>query len=161
MKDIIEDAFDKAERLCNEKTRALFPNYNFIRSEAGEVYDFSGHTKNLSSSNKNFFLEVKNRECASTDFYDETCYLEAEKLYSLITIANGADADIHYLNFYEDGVAYCYNLSNIKITEVKISKKMLPYKTKMDKEILREKLVVELPYSLAKKYTYVNDFKTN
>jgi hypothetical protein len=143
--------FDKSEKICDMKTKALFPQYNFVRSEPGTVWDMSGQTRSLTTERDNFFLEVKDRKVSSTAF--DTAYLEAKKLRALTNYANMHNADVHYLCFYTDGIAYSFNLRKIGITEVYIVEKNLIAKHDEDAG-MKDKIIVELPYHLGKKYRY-------
>jgi len=136
--------FELSEQICDAKTKALLPKYDLVRGEQFSVWDYSGCTQTIDNGNKNFFLEVKNREVSSTA-YDDTTFLEVEKLNGLTAVANQYDADIFYLVFYTD-CAYVFNLRKIPITDVKISQMNLVYKSKADLGT-KDKLIMELPFS--------------
>lgn len=152
----IMDEFEKREEIGRAKMRTRFSNkYQLDESEnIKEVWDFSGKTQHLGEAEQNYFVEVKDRDAASTTY--KTAYLEVPKLNGLLDIANAnGNAAIIYANFYTDGYCYLFNLRKISLTDVTISKMLLKHKTVKDVG-MKEKLIVELPLSLGKKFKYNN-----
>jgi hypothetical protein len=147
--------YEESENISRDKTRALFPKYDLVESaNIFSTWDFSGQTQHMGEAPKNFFIEVKNREVTSNQYDDNTSYLEADKLQRLTQIANQhGNAAIFYLNFYTDGVAYCYNLRDISITDVKVVIKSVYHKTKEATGKV-DKLFYELPFKIGRKYIY-------
>ncbi|MCC8409893.1 hypothetical protein LJ707_13225 [Mucilaginibacter sp. UR6-1] len=140
--------FEKCEEIGRNKTKMLFPNYQFAESpDISEVWDFSGQTPTL-----NYFIEVKDRQISSTAF--DSSILEADKLKNLTAIADAnGKANMYYLCFYTDGVAYSYNLRNISITDINIVIKNAGRKTVIDVG-KKDKIFIEIPHRLGRKYIY-------
>lgn len=147
--------FEEQEQIGRDKMKTRFSKYQLDESEdVYEAWDFSGKTQHLGESEQNYFVEVKDRQIASTEY--STAYLEVDKMNRLLDIANdNGNAAVMYVNFYTDGYCYIFNLRKVMLTDVAISK--MPMKHKTLKNVgIKEKLIVELPLKMGTKYRYSN-----
>jgi hypothetical protein len=140
--------FLEAEKEGRQKIMYLFSDNTFVESEdAFAVWDFSGCTSNPLKPDKNYFIETKDRKFNHNQY--DSVLLEYEKLKNLLKVAKqNDDADIFYINTYQDDVALIFNLKKFNLTEVNICVKKIQ-KTTMGNTTAVDKLIVELPISRA------------
>lgn len=140
------DGYTLAEVLGRDKTKALFGHKQTLVEveERSAAMDFSGSTLAY-----NWYLEVKDRGCKSTDF--DSDLLEYKKLKGIQNVDK--DGKYYYLCFFTDGVARLYELNKINITNVYIGNFLCPDSTVEDKGN-KMKLCFELPTNLAKTMKY-------
>jgi hypothetical protein len=146
------DAYDKLEIIGRNKIVQLFGDkHNLVCSENKyDIYDISGVTTGiLTDEPKAFFMEVKERSFKSHQF--DTAFIEYLKLSHLKQLAKDYKADLFYCCNYSDGVTIVFNLSKIAITDVYIKVESVKKKTVED-SVYQDKLFIELPLSLGKKY---------
>lgn len=111
-------------------------------------WDLSGRTSHIDKEDKNFFIEIKDRQVKSTSY--NTCFLEYKKVSLLREVANAYDADMFYIVTYTDNKMYVFNLRKIDITQVSMSITPSPENTMNGEQIYVDKLFIELPFSLGK-----------
>ncbi|GAA4907022.1 hypothetical protein [Mucilaginibacter defluvii] len=143
--------FELTESVGRKKAKRLFNKYELVESDnIFSCWDFSGRTQSIADEAVNYFIEVKNRDLKSTTY--DTTFLEVEKLNALKAVADANEkAAIFYLCFFNDDIAYMFNLRKIDITNVSIFQMNLRHKTAIDVGI-KQKLLIEIPLELGKRY---------
>lgn len=144
--EIKADGYTLAEILGREKTIALLGHDTILIEveERSAPMDFSGSTLA-----RHWYLEVKNRNCKSTDF--DSDLLEYKKFKGIQNV--DPDGNYYYLCFFTDGVARLYHLNKIRIQDVYVGMFYCPDSTVEDKGNTL-KLCFELPTKLAKTMKY-------
>ncbi|WP_121811033.1 hypothetical protein [Mucilaginibacter kameinonensis] len=130
--------------------------YQFVESpNKYDSWDLSGTTHNIDKGDKNFFIEIKTRDFKSTK--EETAFLEYTKLYLMKFVADdNNNADMFYINIFNDGLIYVWNLREIKLQDIIITDKRVPKETCTDVVVYENKLFIELPMTKAKKVKIKN-----
>jgi len=145
-KSVVEN-FEKQGR--DAVVNTFGSKYAFIESpERYDCWDLSGQT----ATNKNYFLEVKARQCVSDDY--ETALCEVKKWVHLTRLAEKYNADIHFVCTYLDGKLYSFPLNELPILDFKQTIKWVLDETcyEEDEERWVRKLFFELPMEYGKEF---------
>lgn len=127
----------KAIKLLGDKATLVEPEDRYA------PFDFSGST-----ITKNFYIEVKNRDCKSTSYTEDL--LEYGKAKAMKNIEPNANR--YFLNFFTDGVARLYHLNKLRFEDLFIENKLCPASSSEDKGE-QMKICYLIPTDLAKTYT--------
>ena len=147
----------KKEQEGRDKVLSVFGNkIEFTQSPYRfDSWDMSAVTySNVDLTNKNIFVEVKDRGVISTEY--KTAFLEMSKLMKLKDLADRYDADIFYICNYTDNLMYVFNLKHISLLDIDFSERNTAKETLTDTKVSIDKLFIELPIAKGKKYKLKN-----
>ena len=148
----LENKIAIKEKAGRDKVMSYFGNkYDFVLSEnPGDQWDLSGCTYNIGCDDKNYFIEVKDRDISSTSF--NTCILEYKKFESLKDLSKEYNADIFYTCLYTDDIMYMFNLRKLTLMDVSLTTINAPKISMQDHYNKIPKLMIELPFALGTRY---------
>jgi hypothetical protein len=145
---------DELIKKQENKGRDIFltcnPSMKWIESQSKfDVWDMYG----LSDKSK-MYVEIKNREIKSTSYL--TSFLELKKFKNLTEMVSNSSekTKVFYFVSYTDNVSYLFNLTKLKLDELKVEKRWMKEVTLDNRQEYIQKEVIELPLTAAsKKYT--------
>jgi hypothetical protein len=145
------------EREGRDKVLSVFGGkIDFTQSpKKYDSWDMSAVTySHVDLTDKNIFVEVKDRKCKSTSF--PTAFLEIGKLEKLSGLAKTYDAEIFYICTYTDGLMYAFNLKNINLLQIGFTIKNTEHETYSSTKVMVDKVFIDLPFHLGKRYRIKN-----
>jgi hypothetical protein len=145
---------DKLIKKQENKGRDIFllchPIIQWVENnEKFGIWDMCG-----TSDKSKMYVEIKNRGIKSTSY--PTSFLELKKYKNLTDIASNSTgkAKAFYFVSYTDNVSYLWDLTKLKVDELKIEKRLMKEVTLDNQNAMVMKEVIELPLTAArKKYT--------
>ena len=147
----LNDKIAEKEKEGRDKFISVFSKKEFIESDnPSSSWDLSGVTYSIEESDKNFFVEIKDREYDSNKY--KTCIMELKKYQYLKSIADDYDANFFYSCSYTDNVLYIFNLRKLLFDDINITTIRSPKVSLDNKIVYVDKLMIELPFVLGKKY---------
>jgi hypothetical protein len=148
---IVNDELIKKQE---NKGRDIFltcnPSMKWVESTSKfDVWDLVGE-----NNNTKMYVEIKNRGIKSTSY--STSFLELKKYKNLNDVASNSTgkAKAFYFVSYTDNISYLFDLTKLKLDELKVEKRWMLEVTLDNRQDYVEKEVIELPLTAAsKKYT--------
>lgn len=145
---------DELIRKQETKGRNIFltcnPQMQWTESQSKfDVWDLVGE-----KNDTKMYVEIKNREIKSTSY--STSFLELKKFKNLTELATSSTGitKAFYFVSYTDNVSYLFDLTKLKLDQLKVEKRWMKEVTLDNRREYVEKEVIELPLTAAsKKYT--------
>lgn len=136
-----------AEEKGRNITLQIFANkVELTEMQITDRVDFTGSTFN------DFAMEAKYRNVASDAFGSDM--LEVEKFEALKYYAKHHNMTMVYVMIFNDGVARCHNISELRLSEIKIDWFWCDKSTTEPEKGKLQKLCILLPNDKAKTYRY-------
>jgi hypothetical protein len=146
----MKDNFEQSEEISKETFKNFCEKQKWCKIKRFTENKYAPYDVVYENQNQKTIGEIKRRKNLVTDY--SQWFLEKEKYDKLMEIYNNTDSKplVTYINHFRDNVTAVWDLLNIDVTKLELTKEYMQENDFSDKKVL--KWVFKLPLQMAKRY---------